>query len=416
VEKDNADDVVYARLYGDANGTFLLIHETIFQAAIKRSEGNMIRTIGYSETRVSVYDIQTGHLKVRKPFGVRREKGTTVLGIHDGLVWIFSLDSDLGLHARDLRTLEIKVTQDQILEKNQNLQSNLALPEWYRIPKYYAYDEIREKLIVTDNQGHRYFIDPQNLLAAKISDSFRLPTKTFRDFSDHSLPFKGKRLWLSGSLRKILQLGRRPLAPDLSFLDGKLLVDSNLARVFQRLKKQYQHLQQLHNSLDKKWQDRNFDSRRMSSLSPEEYRLCKDLRMQRNEVEREYKQVERIYKYWASENRFSIRDRLLMPYKKSFLVAHRSSVANDGRLVISLLQFQGENKVTEKWQTTLGDLFFDPNKARETDPQRTVFSKGNPSFNFKFLDFTSNKLVLVYMLHALCLDLKTGKILWKFRI
>jgi hypothetical protein len=162
-----------------------------------------------------------------------------------------------------------------------------------------------------------------------------------------SLPYRGKILSLSGTLRKTLQLDGKPLAPELSFLDGKLLADS---------------------------------------------------------------------RYLSVEDRFSAKDRLFEPAKRCFIVAHRSSIDKDGRLIFSLLRLKGGNRAIEAWHANLSDLFFDTNKARETDAFKIVFSKGNPSFDFKFLDMMDNKLVLIYMLHVHCLDLETGRILWKHRL
>lgn len=80
------------------------------------------------------------------------------------------------------------------------------------------------------------------------------------------------------------------------------------------------------------------------------------------------------------------------------------------------MKLKNEKELSEIWTTTLPDIYYDYNAARATDSFKRVFSKGNPELKFMFADLAGDKLVFIYMLHAFCLDVNSGKLLWDFRL
>jgi len=64
----------------------------------------------------------------------------------------------------------------------------------------------------------------------------------------------------------------------------------------------------------------------------------------------------------------------------------------------------------------LDKLFFDYNAAGESSSFKKVFSKGSPTFDFQFFELIDNKLLVVYMLHAHCINIDTGEIIWSMQL
>jgi hypothetical protein len=71
---------------------------------------------------------------------------------------------------------------------------------------------------------------------------------------------------------------------------------------------------------------------------------------------------------------------------------------------------------SEAWKTVLPNVFFDPSAAQQTDAFQEVFSKGDPVFDFEFFDIIGDRLIVIYSLNMVCIDIATGKIRWQFMI
>ncbi|MBK9226439.1 MAG: hypothetical protein IPL67_05160 [Ignavibacteria bacterium] len=99
--KDRADDVKEVIVSKNNDGVFLVIKEEVFQAVSKSDQGGFRRISGYTENRISSYDLNTGALVKRVILGDREENECTFLGETDGKLWYKSVNKDLGVHARD---------------------------------------------------------------------------------------------------------------------------------------------------------------------------------------------------------------------------------------------------------------------------------------------------------------------------
>ncbi len=229
VLKDEADDVLRAQIYDFRDGTCLVTVENIFQATSKKSGRGISITTDHNDLRLATYDIKTGNRIARKSTGTQTKHPIILLGCTEGNIWFYSLDD--GLHSRDHQTLEIKVSQDKIIAANPTLKDNLAKCEWHQLNKYFSFSYIDNKMLASDKQGFRYALDPQTLKAEKSPDNFKFPTE-FR-----SVPFTTSasidlnNFNLSGDLRKQVEYKGKPLNPSLTYLDGKFIVDNNMARV-----------------------------------------------------------------------------------------------------------------------------------------------------------------------------------------
>jgi hypothetical protein len=109
-------------------------------------------------------------------------------------------------------------------------------------------------------------------------------------------------------------------------------------------------------------------------------------------------------------------DQLLSPDTATFFVFHSSGTQKDANVVISRIQLKNNTELHELWSTEMPGLFHNPGAARETNTFKAVFSKGSPEFRFSYINLDNDKLIIVWMLHVYCLNIKDGTILWKFRV
>ncbi|MFH0864725.1 MAG: hypothetical protein V1904_00920, partial [Bacteroidota bacterium] len=170
VENDEADDIVKAIIYHGKDGAYLVTVESIFQASSKSSENGISYTTGYTDLRITSYDMTTGKQSARVASGDQTEENNTMLGWNEGNIWFYSMED--GLHSRDPKTLDIKITQDKILGKNPMLGKAMAECEWYKITQYFAFEYATEKLIITDNQGFHYSLDPVSFNTEKLKNDY----------------------------------------------------------------------------------------------------------------------------------------------------------------------------------------------------------------------------------------------------
>ena len=128
VMKDEADDIIKARIYDFDGKTCLVMLEAVFQATSKEGGRGLTQITGFNEYRISVYDVLDGRLMARIKAGKQRSQPTEFLGCTPHHIWFYSFEN--GIHSLDPFTLEKKVSQETIFEINPELRGNLAICEW----------------------------------------------------------------------------------------------------------------------------------------------------------------------------------------------------------------------------------------------------------------------------------------------
>lgn len=413
VMKDEADDIVTAKIYNFKDGKYLVMLESIFQATSKKSGGGINVTTGYNDLRISVYDLSTGSLVCREATGTMIDHAITFLGCSEGKLWFYSLDD--GLHARNPKTLEIIVTQDDFFAKNSTLKDNLAKCEWYQYPQFFQFDELTQKLIISDNQGFRYSVEPKTLASTKLPENFKMPSISTDDPFDSYLNFVDEDISLNGDLRKQVKLRSKEINPAITFLDGKFIADRNNLRLYNLLSKEFEPIKKEWDRLEALKKGMEKEGRRPEFSSPQ-WKIYRNIEDSLREIENKKNDLERSLNYLKEYGRLTSDERLLQSDTTTFFVFHKTNTAKDANVIISCLQIKGKSTLKELWKTTLPDLFFDPSAAEETDSFQKVFSKGNPQFSFQFIELVDGKLIVVFMLHVHCIDVKSGKVLWKMKV
>ncbi len=416
VLKDEADDVEKVLIYSQDGKNYLIALESIFQATSKSSGGGITTISGYTELRISVYELETGTLIAREKAGeLGEDENTIILGCTEGNLWLHSCDDELGLHSLNPLTLEIKVTLEQILEKNPELKDKLAKSEWYSANQFYGYDELEKQLIITDTEGFRYYLNPETLLAEKQIEEIKIPTFFPNRYFSSNVEIDDDYLSFSGDLRNTLTYNNVEINPTISFLNGQLLTDQNLNRLHSLF---FEKKQLIQKQLDETIH--HFDSLKFENgedywywkgeVRDEYYKLENKKRDFENKIDNLTREINYI-----TTGSFST-SIALQNDSTSFYIAHKSSTNNDAFLVISKIKIENKITASEQWKTVLEDIFYDATAAEQTDAFKTVFSKGNPNFDYQFFDLIDNKIVIFYMLHFFCIDIQTGNVLWKLKI
>jgi hypothetical protein len=357
VMEGEADNILKTALYSNEGKNYLVMLESVFQATSKGTDGGITQITGFNVLRISVYNIKDGNLVNRKKTGKEIKNPVVFLGCTKGNLWFYSFVD--GIHSLDPESLKAS-----------------------RIPwEYHSFDARRDQPFET-------------------SISFQQPY-----FS------------ITGDLRKQIKVGNKEINPGLTFLDGEFIADRNPARNLEALDRKlssymlkmealYPRIMEL-NGLNGGQGPQRGDHLRDTLRILENYRYrseteIKALENYRNDI-------------MDDGNSFSYMQ-LLSPDTTSFFVFHRSGTQKDAKAVISRIEMKNFKEIKELWSTEIPGLFFDPSAAEETNAFKEVFSKGNPEFRFSFFDRTDNRLIIVWMLHVCCLDMNTGRLLWKFRV
>jgi len=184
---DRADDIESTLLYHGKEGTFVICKEKIFQATSKSSSGGMTRISGYNDFRISSYNINTGKLSARIKLKGHEDDGNCILlGITGDKVWFYSVDKDFGLHCRNPKSLDVIADQQKLWANPQLKPLTLAQPKWYDLPKYFSFNWMKNKIMLSDMQGFTYYYNPVNDSVQKTNDKISPFAIFSKDYLENS--------------------------------------------------------------------------------------------------------------------------------------------------------------------------------------------------------------------------------------
>ena len=411
VMKDTADNVEEAVIMESDGSKYLVTKETIFQATSKSQKGGFRQTSGYQEYRLTSYDLNTGAVVKRIELGVADDNFHYFLGLTDGLLWYFSKDEKTGLHARDPKTLDIKITNDDILSANPDLKNNLPNPKYYELSKYYGFDLKKKMPMISDNNGFIYYIDPKTLKAEKTSKSienFRFEETT----SSTSMDFdKDNHLSLYGSPRNHLSVYSKELN-EPTFLDGKFLFSSNKESIWEANPEYYAPIikrkEKKQHELDSLKELLSSDEGNSQTQSWKQNYLNIYIRNAQDDIDRMNKEMD--------EDVFSSFGNVLISNDRGVFVLHQSNASDTVKVIISKVVIYKDTTVEVKWNTYISDIFMEPDKVMDKPGFEYVFSKGSPDFRKMRATLSMNRLIFIFMLRAVCIDTDTGNILWDIEL
>lgn len=410
----SADGIICEYLYTDSAGQVLITHEKVFHATSKSTGNGYTSISGFTNTRLSAYDVKDGHLLARTIFGGESEDASLLLALTGNQLWCVRKNEQVTLQTYDPRTLKVKASADQLLLQASFLKEHLANPEWYQLPQFYGYDAGRG-IILSDDQGFHYALNPVTLKVEKITDvSYELPPLNDPDITELRTAYNDSvSLRLDGSPRNylVIENGNRRLENDPGFLKGRFLADKNLSRLQQMQSGQMQEVRSLISQ-----QKSMVDSLQVLADSLRRNKTGANIRSMETAIRDMQDRIDNLVRKAATSGSLhGGTDRLLLAGSDNFFVLQASSTNKDAGLLLSSLQWAPGQPLRLHWQNNLTGLFFDPSKAKETNAFKEVFSSGNPEFTFRWADITRQQLLLTWMLHTTCIDVRTGKVVWQIK-
>lgn len=416
VMNDIADDVKEAIISGTGGEYFVVTKEEIFQATSKSDKNGIRQITGYVDYRISSYDLNTGKLSARIDLGDRNENECTFLGETKGKIWYKSVDMNLGFHAREPKNLSVIISQEKITEANPFLKNNLSLPEWNSILTYYGFDTDKNMPMVTDNSGFVYYIDPETLAAEKTSESIERNDYNHSCLSTSMYIDAEKQIYLQGSPRNYLSIYNKE-SKDISFLKGEFLLSSYKPESDDANQKFFApYLDEIAGY------KREIDSINEILGSTESIPIDKNSKYYNRDnkkyAERNIQNLLNKIKY-AEDNikRYSRNDSYsLITKDNGVFILSQTDVTDQAKILISKERIDPDSTSKQIWQTELQDIYRNPDKGMDRSSFEIVFSKGNPNLNTMRVISGNGRLVLIFMLRAVCLDTETGIVIWNIEL
>jgi hypothetical protein len=402
---DRADNIDATVVYQGKEGSYIICREVVFQATNKSSGRGITKISGYNQFRISSYDLNTGKLSARVNLKEGMDEGECILlGVTEGKIWFYSLNKDLGLHCRDPKTLDVIANQEKLCANPQLKALSFAKPKWYDLHRYFSFNWMNNKIMLSDQQGYTYYYNPANDSVTRTSD--KIDVAFIKDFvttaGDRG---NNKYVYMSNDNRSKIQINNKDVSGnDLSFLSGKLILDLYEANVADARNKYEVQLRATMKNL----QDSiaHFAAVKHAATDAE-YKMQWNYEAQQRRVN----EIENYFKYPLPDKRA-----LLTDEPNSLLVYQASDVTDTARLIISKVKLEGDTAAAEEWKCTLHNFYFDADKANHKGAFETVFSKGDPQFRYQWFDIVEGKLIIIAQLQMACIDMKTGKVLWNINI
>jgi hypothetical protein len=412
VMNDAADDVAQSFIYTGKNGSYVITQELIFQATSKSSGGGMTRISGYNECRLTSYDLATGAMLGRVETGEQIDEGISILGVVNDQVWCYSIETELGLHYRDPKTMEV-------LKKESELTAlagfDFSRPEWSRILDYYNYEVANGMIVLTDMQGKIYYLDTEKNTLAETES--KMPDDNWMDDYLSSSAYFNPDEYISfngDADRKRLQWQYEDTTADLPFLKPEVFIDLNEANLYKKEQARIVAMTAKRDSakavVDKVISEHPVFADEYSSwskMTAEE----RDFQSVFYTMKRNLEEIERDLEDLTDDFDDS-NDYVLSDNNYSALIYSASSVADTARAIITCVDITKPKKFTERWHLDLTSFYYDPDKAEGAG----VFDEGDPEFGYRWADIHDGKFVMIAQLQMICIDMKSGKQLWQISL
>ncbi|MBI3510766.1 MAG: hypothetical protein HY064_08880 [Bacteroidetes bacterium] len=415
VMNDRADDVVQAFFYSGKEGKFIITKEEIFQATSKESDGASTNISGYAEYRISSYDLATGKLVGRVDMEEGIEKAFIILGASPGKIWIYSVNSELGFHCRDPKTLEV-IADEKTLESKAPFNSFIfARPEWVKLGQFYGMNQENGFVMLTDMQGFHYYFDPAKNTMEKTEDEIRNFPADANYLNSSAYFSDGMFVSLSNDIRKKLMVKNEDSTAKFTYLDAALVIDNDPVHDAQRKLNYIDSIKRLQKIVDDtlhsiydRYPELKNDVMMFNAKSVQESETrnkVRDLQRATDDYGREIRKIQK-------DKRYMVDYPALSDGNKNFFVIYASDVSDTARIFIAKEKLEN-NSISEIWKVKLKDFYRDPEKANSKGAFANVFNDGDPQFHYQWFDTGDGKIVIISQLQMICINSSNGKIIWE---
>lgn len=371
---------------------YAAFQETLYKPTTQSySKGNMASS-GFSESRISVYNLSNGRLIAQKHMGrIDSAEAFLLLGYSPDHLWIYSTHFKSGLQSLHPLTLEKNLSQANIYARLSQPIGRFAEPGWQQLADYYAYSHVQQKLIVTNQDGERFYIDPDNFCPEKISETLVL-NPVYSDFLKSSANLKDKTWTLKGyDALKLSDSDEEDYG--LSFTHGKFIMEQNPRRLLNyQLSKQENLIEQL-----SEWEARTTSEKQGLQVS----RIKAELDNAKNEVQQ----------LLTGKKPGSV---LLQSSPETFFIYSKNDNTPESLIRISKVRIKNSGKPELVWESAVPGMFYNVATARNSRMFKHYFGDFSPEFNFHHFELVDKHLIVIYLMQVCAINTQTGAVEWSF--
>ena len=235
------DQILKKIIYKQGDSYYLILHESFYRTKSESYSKGNTRSTGYNNSRITVYNLSNGKIIVQKEMGVMDStEACLVLGCTPDNLWIFSKKYKSGIQSLNPLTLERKVSQAFIYANLKQSIGRFIDPFWQEIDKFYGFDPIQLKLIATNEQFQKYYIDLELYTTEKITENINLKFQWIHYL--RSAAYFQDSLWKLDGFDKMVLTDVRKKTSQLVFLNGLFMMEQNPKQLFLHYIKLQQNL------------------------------------------------------------------------------------------------------------------------------------------------------------------------------
>jgi hypothetical protein len=372
---------------------YAIFQESLFHPTSQTySKGNTIAS-GFTESRISVYNLNTGKLSAQKEMGrIDSAEASIVLGLTPSNLWIYSLKYKSGLQSLNPLTLERNISQATIYSKLKDNIGRFIEPDWQQIKKDYGFSCIQQKLIVTNDKNEHFYIDVEQFTSEKITEPLEF-NPLYKD-NLNSTAYINDSIWKLEGYDNMQLVLNNTTFNNFSFLYGNFILEQNPKHLFDYYANEQEQLST---------QIQQLQSEPILSVKQQ---TEKDLLNQKMNASKR--------NISALINGKKPSDKLMQPNNHSFFIFSKADENDASVIKISKIELSESNKVSVAWERTISGMFYNVSSARNTRAFKYFFGDFAPNFDFRHFELIDNKLIVIYLMQVCCINIETGAIEWSF--
>jgi hypothetical protein len=388
------EKIIKTILYQQGDELYLILHESFYQTKSESySQGNT-RSSGYNTSRISVYDLKNGKPVAQKVMGnMDSSEYCLVMGCSQNNLWLYSNKYKSGLQSINPITLERKVSEAYIYSHMKQSIGRFAEPNWQELDQFYGFDPIQQKLVVSNQNNQKYYLDPENFSIEKTSESINLKYQWNHFFRSYATIRDS--VWnLEGSDKMVLVSNSKDIGKP-EFLEGKFMMEQNPKQLFLYYVQLQEDLTAQINVFKK------------GTLSNEDLNQKTRLELKLNNAKINTTSILKANKP---------DDVILQPSKDSFFVWSKNEDRDESVVRISKIANPSYGNFSVVWETRIPGMFFNVATARNSKEFKQFFGDFIPESESVQFELINQQLVIIYLSQVCCIDANTGVINWAFFI
>lgn len=368
------DNILKVIFYSPNDTSYVILHESFFHPTSGSYEKGNMRTQGYTSSRISVYNLDSGNLLAQKKMGIMDStEACFILGCSTNNLWIYCNKYKSGLQSLNPLTLEKNISQATIYKSLNISIGRFYEPEWQDISNYYGFDEVQQKLIVSNTKLQQYYIDAVTFATQPINDKVNL-MQEFNNYLSESAKFNDSIWTLSGYDNTEFKCGNFT-ATKPSYLYGQFILEQNKVSLFKHF-----------------------------------WGLQETINIEKSNSTKASKNIESLISGKKPD------EVLMQTSKNSFYILSKKSTSPDAFIKISKVKSEQFGFFEEIWSTSPSGMFYNISQARNTKKFKQFFGNIFPEFSYQFIQAYNDKLLVIFLSYICCIDSNTGEILWQFKL